>query len=204
VFGHLHPDRLTVNKTLLTHLRINDIETAVQIILRAIGEDITREGLHKTPERVMRAWKFWTSGYGKDPSEVLTVFEDGGERYDEMILVKDIWFYSHCEHHLAPFFGRAHIAYIPDGKIVGLSKLPRLLEIYARRLQVQERLTQQVANALMEHLEPRGVAVKIQARHLCMESRGIQKPGCETITTKLTGVFRTDAKARNEFLSEVK
>lgn len=177
---------------------------AVSTILSFIGEDPEREGLLETPARVVNAWREWTIGYQIHPEDVLKVFNDGGENYDEMVLVKDIWFYSHCEHHMSPFFGHAHIAYIPDGKIVGLSKLPRLLDIYARRLQVQERLTNQVAEALMEHLKPKGVAVKVQARHLCMESRGVQKPGCITTTTKLLGVFLKDAKARNEFLQEVK
>lgn len=187
------------------HYDFNQIVNAIDPILRAIGEDPEREGLLATPERIAKAWlETWASGYNQDPEDVLTTFYDGGEHYDEMVLVRDIWFYSHCEHHMAPFFGHAHIAYIPDRKIVGLSKLPRLLDIYARRLQVQERLTNQVATAIMEHLNPKGVAVKIQARHLCMESRGVQKPGCVTTTTKLLGVFLKDAKARNEFLQEVK
>ena len=177
---------------------------AVQTILSILEPEPNREGLRETPERVAKAWlETWASGYGVDPTSVLKQFEDGGEQYDEMILVKDIPFYSHCEHHLAPFFGTAHIAYIPNGRIVGLSKLPRLLDIFARRLQVQERLTAQVADAIMEHLEARGAAVQISARHLCMESRGIKKQGSATVTNVLRGVFFDDPKARAEFLAGV-
>jgi GTP cyclohydrolase I len=177
-------------------------------LLQFIGEDPGREGLHKTPERVARAWQHWTTGYNQKPEEVLgTSFADGGENYDEMILVRDIPFYSHCEHHLAPFFGVAHIAYIPNmewPRIVGLSKLSRLLDVYARRLQVQERLTAQVAQALVDNLNPRGVAVSIRARHLCMESRGIHKQGHETITTAVRGAFKDNPAARAEFFSSIK
>jgi GTP cyclohydrolase IA len=176
------------------------IKDAVIRILQYVGEDPKREGLIETPFRVARAWEDWTCGYGKDPKDVLKAFADGGEVYDEMVLVKDIPFYSHCEHHLAPFFGVAHIAYIPNGRIVGLSKLSRLLDIFAKRLQVQERLTAQVADALMDHLHPKGAAVSIRARHLCMESRGIQKQNSETVTNALRGVFLTNAAARSEFL----
>jgi len=173
-------------------------------IIKYIGEDPAREGLVDTPRRVTKAYKEWFKGYTMDPADVLTTFADGGEAYDEMILVRDIPFYSHCEHHMAPFFGHAHIAYIPNGRILGLSKFARLLEVYARRLQVQERLTQQVADALMAHLKPRGAAVSVSARHMCMESRGIQKPGTATITNVLRGVFRADPAVRAEFLSSVK
>lgn len=170
-------------------------------LLTAIGEDPNREGLQDTPARVMKAWRQWTSGYEQDPADILRTFRDGGETYDEMVLVRAIPFYSHCEHHLAPFFGTADIAYIPNGRIVGLSKLSRLLDIYAKRLQVQERLTGQVVDALMDHLQPKGAACTIRARHLCMESRGICKQGHETITNALRGVFLEDGKARAEFLS---
>lgn len=176
----------------------------IKMLLIRLGEDPDRPGLQETPQRVMKAWQFWTSGYSVNPKSVLKEFEDGGEHYDEMILVKGIPFYSHCEHHLAPFFGTADIAYIPNKRIVGLSKMSRLLEVYARRLQVQERLTAQVADALMEHLRPRGAAVVIRARHLCMESRGIQKQGSETVTQIMRGVFFEDAKARAEFMDAVK
>jgi len=170
-------------------------------LLQFIGEDPEREGLKETPQRVLKAWKEWTSGYGVDPFSVIKTFEDGGENYDEMIVVKNLPFYSHCEHHLAPFFGTATIAYIPSKRIIGLSKLGRLLEIYARRLQVQERLTTQVANALETCLEPRGVAVLIKARHLCMESRGLQRQGHETVTSAIRGVFFSERAVRQEFLS---
>ncbi len=177
---------------------------AIVDLLEFVGEDPNREGLHDTPARVARAWATWTEGYGMRPEDVLKEFNDGAEGYDEMILVKDIPFYSHCEHHMAPFFGVAHIAYIPNGKIVGLSKLSRLLDVFARRLQVQERLTHQIAKALYEHLLPTGVAVQLVARHLCMESRGISKQGSETITTQLFGAFHEDASARAEFLAGIK
>ncbi len=162
--------------------------------------DGLRGGLVETPERVAKAWEFWTSGYGVDPADVLKTFEDGAEGVDEMVLVKDIPFYSQCEHHLAPFFGTATIAYIPQGRVVGLSKLSRLLNIYARRLQVQERLTCQVADAMMEHLKPLGCGVVIKARHLCMESRGVCQQGHHTVTSALRGMFKEDPIVRAEFL----
>lgn len=172
-------------------------------LLEVIGEDPAREGLRETPRRVLAAWKEWTSGYAQDPKDVLKVFEDGSERYDEMIVVKDLPFYSTCEHHLIPFFGTVSIAYIPERNIVGLSKLGRVLEIYARRLQVQERLTTQVADAIQNQLFAKGVGVLIKARHLCMESRGYARQGHQTITSALRGVFLSDAKVRAEFLSLV-
>lgn len=170
-------------------------------LLSFVGEDPTRGGLQETPKRVLKAWQFWTSGYKRDPASVLKVFEDGAERVDEMVLVRDIPLYSHCEHHLAPIFGVAHVAYIPVGKIVGLSKLSRLVDIFARRLQVQERLTNQVADALAEHLKPKGVGVVLECRHLCMESRGVCQQGHVTITSALRGVLRNDPAARAEFLN---
>jgi GTP cyclohydrolase IA len=173
-------------------------------LIESFGEDPNREGLQKTPERVARAWQHWCGGYRVDTGGLLTTFADGSEHYDEMVLVRNLPFYSHCEHHLAPFFGVAHIAYIPEGRIIGLSKIPRLLDAFARRLQVQERLTQQVAEALWTALAPKGVAVMITARHLCMESRGIQQQGHNTTTTALRGVFKENAAARAEFLSSVK
>lgn len=159
-----------------------------------------REGLQETPSRVAKAWEFWTSGYGRDVADVLKTFEDGAEGVDEMVVVKDIPFYTHCEHHMAPFFGTATIGYIPNGKVVGLSKLSRVLDIFARRLQVQERLTCQVADALMEHLEPKGSAVVLKARHLCMESRGVCQQGHHTITSALRGAFKDEPDTRAEFL----
>lgn len=164
------------------------------------GRDGIREGLRETPDRVAKAWEFWTSGYHRNPANVLKVFQDGAEGVDEMVVVKDLPFYTHCEHHLAPFFGTATIAYLPNKRIVGLSKLSRVLDIYARRLQVQERLTCQVADALNKHLEPKGAAVVIKARHLCMESRGICQQGHHTVTSALRGAFKDEPETRNEFL----
>ena len=168
--------------------------------LRSIGEDPDRPGLIETPARVAKAWKHWSSGYHQDPAEVMKAFEDGAEDYNELIVVRNIPVYSHCEHHLAPFFGRAVIGYLPAGKIVGLSKLTRLMECFSKRLQVQERLTMQVANALMEVLEPRAVGVTIRCRHLCMESRGIKTSGEETVTSAMLGELQTNLAMRTEFL----
>lgn len=169
-------------------------------LLQLVGENADREGLLETPARVVKAWRHWCSGYGKDPAKLLKVFEDGGETYDQMVLVKDIPIYSHCEHHLAAIIGTASIAYIPNGKIVGLSKLSRLADMFARRLQVQERLTDQIADALFKNLEPKGVGVLIKARHLCMESRGICQQGHHTVTTALRGVIKDEPETRAEFL----
>lgn len=160
-----------------------------------------REGLRDTPNRVAKAMTHWYSGYDVNIAELLKVFEDGAEGYDEMVIVKDIPIYSKCEHHMADIFGTATIAYIPNGKIVGLSKLSRLADAFARRLQVQERLTSQIANALDEHLQPLGVGVVIKARHMCMESRGICQQGHHTITSALRGVLKTDLNARQEFMA---
>jgi GTP cyclohydrolase I len=169
-------------------------------LLQFVGEDVKRGGLKETPNRVVKAWQQWCSGYHQDPADVLKVFEDGAEKHDQMITVTGIPIYSHCEHHLAAIFGTATISYIPNGKIVGLSKLSRLADIFARRLQVQERMTDQIADALFTHLKPRGVGVVIKARHLCMESRGICQQGHHTITTSLRGVIKDDASARAEFM----
>jgi GTP cyclohydrolase I len=168
-------------------------------LLQYIGEDVERGGLLETPERFLKAWTHWTSGYGVNPRDVLKVFEDGAQEYNEMVLVRDIPVYSQCEHHLAPFFGVAHVAYVPNGSIVGLSKLARLVDMYARRLQVQERMTAQIADALVAHLKPKGVGVVVQCRHMCMESRGIQRQGATTVTSALKGCMN-DPAARAEFL----
>ena len=175
------------------------IENAVKDILESIGENPDREGLLRTPKRVAKAWEFFTSGYEQDIKKVLTgaVFK---EKYDEMVIVKDIDFFSMCEHHLLPFYGKAHIAYIPNGKIVGLSKIPRLVEVFSRRLQVQERMTQQIADTLFQTLEPDGVAVVIEARHLCMMMRGVEKQNSVATTSAMLGSFRDDERTRNEFL----
>lgn len=159
-----------------------------------------RPGLVETPDRVAKAWEFATSGYGQDAGEILKTFKDGAKGVDGMVMVKDIPFYSNCEHHLLPFFGTATVAYIPAGRIVGLSKLSRLVDIHARRLQVQERLTNDVAADLYRHLQPLGVGVIVKARHMCMESRGICQQGHVTITSALRGAMREQAAARAEFM----
>lgn len=175
--------------------------SGVTSILKTVDPNPGREGLVETPDRVAKAWEFWTSGYGKNAADILKVFEDGASGYDEMVIVKDIPVYSHCEHHLAPIFGTATIAYIPDGRIVGLSKLSRLVDLHSRRLQVQERLTNDVSADLFEHLKPLGVGVIIRARHMCMESRGVCQQGHHTITTALRGVFKTEPTTRAEFMA---
>lgn len=172
--------------------------------LQAIGENPNREGLQDTPKRVIKAWHDWFDGYGKKPEDIFKTFEDGCENYDQMIIVKDIPFYSHCEHHIAPFFGNVTIAYIPQNIMVGLSKLSRLVDIYARRLQVQERLTTQIVKTLNRHLKPKGCGCVIRARHLCMESRGISKQGHTTVTSAVEGVFKDVPEARAEFMSLLK
>ncbi len=171
-------------------------------LLKRFDEDPTRDGLQKTPERVSKAMTFLTQGYREDPMEILrsALFDVD---YDEMVMVKDIEMYSLCEHHMLPFFGRVHIAYIPNGRVVGLSKLPRLVDVFARRLQVQERMTREIANALQEAIEPQGVGVVIEARHLCMMMRGVEKQNSSTVTSAMAGVFLED-KTRSEFLSLVR
>lgn len=178
---------------------VGSFEDNILRTLQFIGEDSAREGLAETPARVAKAWQFWCKGYNEDPADILKTFEDGSEKVDEMVMVRDIPFYTHCEHHMAPFFGRATVAYIPDGRIVGLSKINRLVDCFARRLQVQERLTTQVADALMEHLKPKGVGVIMTARHMCMESRGVCQQGHSTVTSALRGVM-SDGTVRQEFL----
>lgn len=176
------------------------VAPVISNLLEVIADDPEREGLADTPLRVAKAWKTWISGYQQDPAEILKVFEDGAEGCDEMVIVKDIPIYSKCEHHLADIFGTATIAYIPDGRVVGLSKLSRLADLYARRLQVQERMTNQIADALATHLGAKGVAVLIRARHMCMESRGLCQQGHHTVTIAVRGVLLTDLKARAEFM----
>lgn len=177
------------------------MEDCIRELLVHIGEDPARGGLLDTPARVAKAWQFWASGYKQDPADVLKTFEDGAEGCDEMVVVKDIPFYTHCEHHMAPFFGTATIAYLPAGRIVGLSKLSRVLDVFAKRLQVQERLTSQVADALMDNLRPKGAGVVVKARHLCMESRGVQKQGHHTVTSALRGLYKSDPAVRAEFMA---
>ncbi len=171
----------------------------IEQLIREAGEDPAREGLLHTPDRVARSLRFLLSGYDLDVTDVINgaVF---AEPYEEMVLVRDIEVYSLCEHHLLPFYGKAHVAYLPRGRIIGLSKLPRIVEMFARRLQVQERLTTQIAGAIEEALDPYGVAVVIEASHLCMMMRGVEKQNSRTVTSALTGGFQTDPKCRNEFL----
>ena len=178
---------------------LGQMEHLVKGILSAIGEDPQREGLARTPHRVAKAYQFLTKGYRQDVQEILNgaIFS---EKYSEMVLVKDIDFYSMCEHHMLPFFGKAHVAYIPNGKIVGLSKIPRIVDVFARRLQVQERLTQQIADTLYQALQPDGVGVVLEARHMCMMMRGVEKQNSLATTSAMLGVFRDDVKTRQEFL----
>ncbi len=179
------------------------IAAHVKEILKLLGEDTEREGLLKTPERVAKAMQFMTKGYAQDGVEIIksAVFD---EEYQQMVLIKDIELYSSCEHHMLPFIGKAHVAYIPNGKITGLSKIARVVETYARRLQVQERLTVQIRDCIQEALNPLGVAVVIEATHTCMQIRGVQKSNAVTTTSAFSGAFLTSARTRNEFLNLIK
>jgi GTP cyclohydrolase I len=181
-----------------------EAEAAVRTLIRWAGDDPEREGLHDTPKRVVKAFKELYAGYKDDPKEILNKIFAEVEGYDDIVLVRDIPFYSHCEHHMVPFFGMTHIAYYPTKGVVGLSKLARLVEVYARRLQTQETMTSQIANALEEALEPRGVAVMIEAEHMCMSMRGVQKAGAMTLTTQFTGAFKNDPAEQVRFLTLVR
>ncbi len=176
------------------------IETQIRILLEEIGENPEREGLLKTPHRVAKAYEFLTKGYRQDVKSVINgaIFE---EKYDEMVIVKDVDFFSMCEHHMLPFFGKVHIAYIPNGKIVGLSKIPRIVDIFARRLQVQERMTQEIADTLDKFLQPKGVGVVSEARHMCMMMRGVEKQNSVATASAMHGLFKEDARTRGEFLN---
>lgn len=179
----------------------DDVAEAVRTLIRWAGDDPTREGLLDTPKRVARAWKEYCQGYADDPAHHLSrVFEEVGG-YDEIVLLKDIPFQSHCEHHMAPIIGKAHIAYLPKDHVVGISKLARVLHAFARRLQVQERLTAEVADCIWEHLHPQGVAVVIEASHACMTARGVRTPGVTMVTSRMMGVFRDDERSRKEVLA---
>lgn len=178
------------------------VEEAVKKLIGALGEKVSRNGLSKTPRRVAQAFEKVFSGYGKDPKKLLTVFSE--KDYDEMIVVKDIEFYSTCSHHLLPFFGKAHIGYIPSGKIIGLSKIPRLVEIYSRRLQNQEKLTIEIAKSFMELINPKGVGVVLEAKHLCMMARGVEKQGSKVVTSAMMGLFKKNLNTRGEFLKLIR
>ena len=180
-----------------------EAEAAVRTLLRWIGEDPGRAGLLGTPGRVSRAYEEWFGGYGEDPAGILRTTFDETNGYDEIILLRDVDFVSHCEHHLAPIVGKAHLAYLPDRRVVGISKLARIVDVFARRLQIQERMTVQIADTIQEVLEPRGVAVVIEAVHHCMTTRGVNKPDSLMVTSRLTGVFRENASIKREFLALV-
>ncbi len=175
-----------------------EFESAIEKVLELLGEDPKREGLLKTPNRVAKAWGFLTEGYHQDPKEILSqaLFTSSN---DEMVVVRDIEFYSTCEHHMLPIIGRAHVAYIPDGKVVGLSKIPRIVNLFARRLQIQEQMTEQIADAISETINPKGVAVVLHARHMCMEMRGVEKINSTTVSSALRGLFKSDQRTRAEF-----
>lgn len=183
----------------MTDNTIKTIEEITKKLLKNIGEDPEREGLLKTPHRVAKSWKFLVQGYEQNLENIVNnaIFE---EDYDEMVTIKDVDFYSLCEHHLIPFFGKAHIAYIPDGKVLGLSKVPRIVEMYGRRLQLQERMTQQISEAIGSAINPKGVAVVLEGEHMCMQMRGVQKRNSYATTSYMTGLFRKDARTRKEFM----
>jgi GTP cyclohydrolase I len=182
---------------------LDPIAPLVAAMLKELGEDPGRAGLERTPQRVAKAMRFFTSGYTQNPADILNdaLFE---VTYDEMVIVKDIEFYSLCEHHLLPFFGRAHVAYVPNGKVVGLSKIPRVVAMFSRRLQVQERLTTNVAETLKQVLEPKGVAVVVEAIHLCMMMRGVEQPNASAVTSSIHGEFERDSKTRAEFMDLIR
>jgi GTP cyclohydrolase IA len=181
----------------------DELADTVAAILEQVGEDPDREGLLETPNRVAESLRYLTAGYAADPSTIVGDALFAAEGYDDMIVVKGIAFFSLCEHHLLPFFGRAHIGYVPDGSVVGLSKLPRLVDAYSRRLQLQERMTREIADAINAVVAPRGVAVVVEGRHLCIEMRGVEKESSQTMTSCMLGVFRSDQRTRAEFLARI-
>ncbi len=180
-----------------------EAEEAVRTLIRYAGDDPDREGLLGTPDRVVRSYEEFYAGYAEDPKALLQRTFEEVERYDEMVLLRDIRFESHCEHHMAPIIGTAHIGYLPDKRVVGVSKLARLVDVYARRLQIQEKMTAQIANTIDEVLQPKGVAVVIEAAHQCMTTRGVHKSGASMVTSRMLGGFREDARTRREFLSMI-
>ena len=184
----------------MTKENISKVEKLIGELLIEIGEDPNREGILRTPQRVAKSWDFLSKGYNQNIEDIINnaVFK---EDYDEMVTIKDIDFFSLCEHHLLPFFGKAHVAYIPDGKIIGLSKVPRIVDMFSRRLQVQERMTHQIAETLANVLDPKGVAVVIEGEHMCMQMRGVEKQNSYATTSSMVGLFRKDARTRKEFLN---
>ena len=180
-----------------------EAEAAVKTLLSFVGENADRPGLLETPKRVVRAYEDWFSGYNDDPKEVLSKTFDELEGYDEIIMLRDIRIESHCEHHIAPFIGSAHVAYLPNKRVVGISKLARITRIYMKRMQIQEKLTAQIANCIQDVLKPKGVAVVVEAQHQCMTTRGIGTPGISMVTSQLLGKFRTDSSTRREFYSMI-
>jgi GTP cyclohydrolase I len=178
-----------------------EAEEAVRTLLRWAGEDPTREGLLDTPSRVARAYEEFFAGYNEDPADILRRTFEETDGYDEMVLLRDIRLESHCEHHMVPIIGKAHVAYLPANRVVGISKLARVVEIFSRRLQIQEKLTAQIANTIQEILQPRGVAVVIEAAHQCMTTRGVRKPGVTMVTSRMLGAFRDDPSTRREFMA---
>lgn len=182
---------------------IHTKQELVYHMLKQIGDDPDREGLKETPDRVVKAWATWFAGYSQNPADLFKMFEDGAQGADEMVLLTNIPVFSHCEHHVTPIVGVAHVAYIPNGRIVGISKLARVVDLFARRLQVQERLTNQIADCLDTNLGPLGVAVNITAKHFCMATRGVQMPNVDTTTSALRGVFKDVDRTRSEFFSSI-
>jgi GTP cyclohydrolase IA len=180
-----------------------EAEAAVRILIRWAGDDPEREGLLGTPERIARSYREYFSGYDEDPVALLQRTFEAIDGYDEIVVLKDVRFESHCEHHLAPFIGKAHIAYLPNNRVVGISKLARLVDVYAKRLQIQEKMTSQIANTIDETLQPKGVAVMIEAAHQCMTTRGVHKPGVTMVTSRMLGVFRDDPSSRREVLAMI-
>ena len=198
-----HPSPLTAVEPLLERPTFEEASEAVRTLIRWAGDDPAREGLSETPTRVVRAFDEWFSGYREDPSQILAKTFEETDGYDEMVVLRNIRFTSHCEHHMAPIVGRAHIGYLPTRRVVGISKLARLVEVYAKRLQIQEKMTAQIANTINDILQPQGAAVVIEAAHQCMTTRGVDKPGSSLITSQMTGAFRDDASTRREFLSAI-
>jgi GTP cyclohydrolase I len=184
-------------------LNTKSVEKIIRNLLTELGEDPDREGLGRTPKRVAESYKFLTAGYSKNINDVMNqaVYS---EKYDEMVVVKNIDFYSLCEHHILPFYGKVHVAYVPDGKIIGLSKIPRIVDVFSRRLQVQERMTQQIAETLEKYLNPQGVAVVSEAYHMCMMMRGVEKQNSSATSSAMLGVFKDDARTRSEFLTFIR